>query len=70
MTEDEEEELQFKLTTLHDRINAIADAEARAALVHGWSANGALYAEKKRLIERSEEIIAELIAGQKNASRT
>ena len=64
MDADREKELDFKLTALHKRINQIANLEARAALVKGWAATGALYKEKAKLIDRTEKILTELISGK------
>lgn len=61
MATDREEELEFKLTQLHKRINWIADKEARAAWVKGVGANGEFFNEKMRLIEESERVLAELV---------
>jgi hypothetical protein len=50
------------LARIHRRINEIADQEARDAKVSGWAAQGHLMPEKLRLIQRTEEILDELMS--------
>lgn len=57
----DEDRLVWRLGALHDRINKIADIEARSALVGGWAAQGNLMPEKERLIDEAEKILDKLI---------
>jgi hypothetical protein len=50
-----------RLGRISQRINEIADVEARSTLVRGWAAQGNLITEKERLIQRAEEILDQLI---------
>ena len=50
-----------RLGRISQRINEIADVEARSTLVRSWSAQGNLIAEKERLIQRAEEILDQLV---------
>ena len=50
-----------RLGRISQRINEIADLEARSTLVRSWAAQGNLIAEKERLIQRAEEILAQLV---------
>ena len=50
-----------RLGRISQRINEIADVEARSTLVRGWAAQGNLIAEKERLIQTAEEILDRLI---------
>jgi len=52
-----------RLGRISQRINEIADVEARTALVRQWAAQGNLTAEKERLIQKAEEILDQLKAG-------
>jgi transcription elongation GreA/GreB family factor len=61
MSKEREEKLQFKLTQLHNKINWIADKEARAAWVKGVGANGEFFKEKMRLIDETDRVLAELM---------
>ena len=56
-----EQELIDRLSLIHQRINQIADMEARTALVGGWAAQGNLIPKKERLLQKTEEILDELI---------
>jgi hypothetical protein len=59
-----EEELIAKLKILNMRIDWIASAEGRAALVKGFGANGEYFKEKMELVEKTEKLLDEL-AGKK-----
>jgi hypothetical protein len=50
-----------RLGRISQRINEIADVEARSTLVGGWAAQGNLITEKERLIQRAEEILDQLV---------
>jgi hypothetical protein len=50
-----------RLGRISQRINEIADVEARSTLVRGRAAQGNLIAEKERLIQRAEEILDQLM---------
>ena len=58
---DREEELNFRLKSLHERFDWIADENARGAWVRGFAATPALYEEKVHLIERAEDVLLELM---------
>ena len=55
-----EEELIAKLKILNMRIDWIASAEGRAALVKGFGANGEYFKEKMELVEKTEKLLDEL----------
>jgi hypothetical protein len=50
-----------RLGRISQRINEIADVEARSTLVRSGAAQGNLIAEKERLIQRAEEILDQLV---------
>jgi hypothetical protein len=62
-----ERELLDALGRLHRRINRLADEEARSAWVSGWAARGNLLPLKAKLIQQAEEILDQLMEGQKTA---
>lgn len=66
MFSEEEKLLMDRLAAIHQRVNQLADNEARSTLVKGWAARGGHLAEKKQLLEKAEKILAELMA-QDNA---
>lgn len=55
-----EEELNLRLQGLHERLQWIADTEARAAWVGGYGAGGEFDGERERLIEKAERVLDEL----------
>ena len=57
----DEEVLNLRLGQIYKRIQAIADEEARSALVNGWAAQGNLMPEKLRLIEEADRILDDLM---------
>lgn len=57
MTEDE---LNRRLDAIHARLAWISDAEARAAWIGGWAAQGWHNPERTRLIEQAEKVLDEL----------
>ena len=61
MFTDEEQWMMDRLAAIHQRIQEMADAEARSALVKGWAAAGGHLAEKKELIEKADAILSKLM---------
>jgi hypothetical protein len=59
----DEQALLDALGRLHDRINHIADLEARSAMVKGWIAEGHLVPLKQKLIGEVDEILDQLMGG-------
>jgi hypothetical protein len=55
-----ETELFDRLAAIHQRIQWMADAEARSTWVKGWASDGHLWTEKERLIAEAERILDEL----------
>ena len=62
MNHSDREAIDQMLRTIHDRVQWIADVEARSAWVNGIAANGALLPEKIRLLEQAERILDRLQA--------
>jgi hypothetical protein len=56
-----EEELNFRLKSLHERFDWIADENARREWARGFAATPALYDEKVHLLERAEDVLLELM---------
>jgi len=54
------EELERRLGVIHQRLQWIADSEARAAWVGGYGARGEFLAERERLIARAEKVVDEM----------
>jgi hypothetical protein len=68
MDDNREQELNFRLTKLHERFDWIANEKERSAWVSGYAASPSLYEERIRLIERAEDILLQLMK-QPNAPR-
>ncbi len=60
-----EQQLWKRLEHIHARIQWMADAEARAAMVGGEAANGQFWPEKLRLCDETDRILDELERGLK-----
>jgi hypothetical protein len=56
MTKDE-------LQHIHDRVQAIANAEVKAAWIRGAAADGRFIPEKERLLDEAEHTVDELEKG-------
>lgn len=59
----DEAKIQARLTQIHDRIQWLADEEARAAWVKGAAADGRFWPEKLRLLDEAEALLDKLEAG-------
>lgn len=57
---DQYELLEARLLVLHDRLQWIADEEARAAWVRGYGAAGEFQEEREKNIAEAEEILERL----------
>lgn len=62
----DEEVLWARLKEIHERVQWMADREARAAWTGGGAADGSLWPAKKKLIEDAERILDKL-EGKENA---
>jgi hypothetical protein len=63
--DDRKRAIEQRLKDIHERVQWMADAEARSALVNGWAADGHLWPEKEKLIEESERLLDELMGKTK-----
>ena len=52
--------LHARLRAIYQRVQWIADEEARAAWVNGFAANGCYTDEKEKLLKRTEKILDKL----------
>ena len=52
--------IERRLQQIHNRVQAIANAEARSALVNGWAAQGSLMAEKMTLLDETDDLLNKL----------
>jgi hypothetical protein len=55
--------LKMRLVHINKRIDWLASAEARAALVGGAAADGRFWSEKNRLLDEAERILDQLEKG-------
>jgi len=55
-----EKQLNDRLTKIHNRVQWIADAEARSTWVDGIVARGALTPEKMALLDETDRILDQL----------
>jgi hypothetical protein len=60
MIKQREEELEARLQKIHDRVQWMADREARAAWFNTYGARGEFWEEKKRLLDETDRILDEL----------
>lgn len=60
MTEEEKQLLDNRLTSIHKRVQWIADEEARSAWVNGDAARGAYVKEKLALLDETDRILDRL----------
>lgn len=61
MTDKETEKLRRRLKQIHDRVNWMADEEARSAWVNGFAARGGLMSEKLALLDEADRILTKLM---------
>ncbi|MFC3179549.1 hypothetical protein [Cypionkella sinensis] len=59
----DEAQIQARLTQIHNRIQWLADAEARAAWVNGAAADGRFWPEKLKLLDEADALLDKLEAG-------
>jgi hypothetical protein len=59
----DEAQIQARLTQIHNRIQWLADEEARAAWVKGAAADGRFWPEKLRLLDEADALLDKLEAG-------
>jgi hypothetical protein len=52
-----EDQLLLQLRHIAERVQWMANAEARAAWVQGLGTNGEFWAEKKRLLDETDKIL-------------
>jgi len=59
MTDDAEkfDRIQRRLSAIHQRMQRIADLEAKAAWVNGFGSRGEFWSEKKALIEETDALL-------------
>lgn len=67
MSNSEETRLWERLRHIRNRIQEIADLEARGAIFGSGAADGRLDPERERLIQETEDILDRLEAKYKNA---
>ncbi|MDE0052224.1 MAG: hypothetical protein OXO52_20760 [Rhodospirillales bacterium] len=67
MSEYEEERLWNKMRQCRDRLQRIADEEARAARLRSGAADGRYEEERDRLIDKMDELLDQLEGLGKNA---
>lgn len=60
MDEEQKDRLLQRLTAIHQRIQWMADEEARSAWVNGLAAQGIYFEEKERLLEEAESILNQI----------
>ncbi|MCY4557862.1 MAG: hypothetical protein OXF79_16095 [Chloroflexi bacterium] len=70
MSGQEETRLWERLRQIRNRIQEIADLEARGAIFGSGAADGRLDPERERLIKKTEEILGKLEAKYRNALGT
>jgi hypothetical protein len=61
VSSEREAELERRLQHIHDRVQWMANAEARAAWVNGYGAKGEFWEEKKKLLDETDRILDELL---------
>jgi hypothetical protein len=66
---EQQKKLLSKLAAIHQRVQWMADEEARSAWAGGLAARGIFLDEKERLIDEAERILDEL-EGKPNANRS
>lgn len=54
------ERLMSRLAQIHQRVQWMADEEARSAWVNGAAANGLFFDEKERLLNEADRVLGEL----------
>lgn len=59
----DEAQIQARLTQIHNRIQWLADTEARAAWVNGAAADGRFWPEKLKLLDEADALLDKLEAG-------
>ena len=62
MSKSEENYLWLRLRQNRDRLQRIADEEARGAIIRSGAADGRFEKERERLIEQAEKILVKLEA--------
>lgn len=67
VSELQEERLWNRMRQCRDRLQRIADAEARAALLRSGAADGRHEEERDRLIDKMDELLDQLEGLDKNA---
>jgi hypothetical protein len=55
-----EKDLETRLLQIHQRLQWIADTEARAAWVAGYGARGEFEEQRDQLLQQAEEVLTEL----------
>lgn len=60
MESEQEKDLHVRFNLIAKRIQEIADLEAQAAVIKGYGARGELMPEKLLLIDKTDDILAEL----------
>lgn len=63
MTEEQRQQLEKRLIDIHNRVQWIADEEARSVWVRGFAARGGFEPHRDNLLDEADKIIDRLMNG-------